>query len=137
MPPGRQGGAAGVSPAGADAAADAFFNPDRGEAFRMLLAGTFTGLDPVSRASLAEWLAGARAGAGRIDTVVDLSHRPWNVADARTVIGVFEQGKPSASWLIVRHRSAWTLVQCGDGAVLETCPTLGELLGLIDDALRG
>jgi hypothetical protein len=107
----------------------------------MLLAGTFTGLDPASRASLTDWLAsateGAGAGAGRIDTVLDLSHRPWNVADAQTIIGVFEQGKPSASWLIVWHRSLWTLVRCGDGAVSEACPALGDILGLLDDALRG
>ncbi len=107
----------------------------------MLLAGTFTGLDSASRASLTDWLAsaaaGAGAGAGCIDTVLDLSHRPWRVADARTIIGVFERGKPSASWLIVRHRSLWTLVRCGDSAVSETRSTLGEILGLIDDALRG
>jgi hypothetical protein len=115
------------------AAADRFFNPDRGEAFRMLLAGTFSGLDCVSRASLAAWLAGA----GGIDTVLDLSQRPWNVADAAAIIGVFERGNASASWLIVRHRSLWTLVRCGDAAVCETCATLGDILRLIDDALRG
>jgi hypothetical protein len=101
----------------------------------MLLAGTFTGLDSASRARLADWLAGM--GAGGIDTVLDLSHRPWKVADARTIIGVFERGKPSASWLIVRHQSLWTLIQCGDGAVSETRSTLGDILGLIDASLSG
>jgi hypothetical protein len=98
----------------------------------MLLAGTFTGLDPASRAALSDWVAGA----GGIDTVVDLSHRPWNIAGADTIIGVFEHGKPSASWLIVLHRSRWTLARCDDHSVSETYPALGEILGLIDDTLR-
>jgi hypothetical protein len=127
------------------AVADLPFNPDRGEAFRMLLAGTFNELDATSRATLGDWLASASngSGAGRIDTVLDLSRRPWNVADARTIIGVFEPGQGSASWLLVGHvghvghRAAWTLVRCEDGFVSETRPTLGEILGLIDDALRG
>jgi hypothetical protein len=118
---------------------DIRFNPDRGEAFWMLQAGTFTALDPASRDSLSDWLtiAATDAGAGGIDTVLDLSPRPWKVAGARTIIGVFEKGKGSATWLIVRHRSLWTLARCDDGSVSDACTTLAEILGLIDDALRG
>nr|WP_294509174.1 hypothetical protein [uncultured Rhodopila sp.] len=107
----------------------------------MVLAGTFTGIDPASRRSLSDWLAAAvsdaERGIGRIDSVSDLSRRPWRVSDARTIIGVFEKGKESASWLIVGHQALWTLVRCQDGFVSESCSTLREVLTQIDEALRG
>jgi len=107
------------------------FNPDWGETSWMLQAGTFTALDPSSRDSLSNWLDGM----GRIDTVIDLSPRPWKVAGTRTIIGVFERGKPLASWLIVAEQSVWTLAACDDGAVSEPCTTLAEILKVIDHRL--
>jgi hypothetical protein len=103
----------------------------------MLLAGTFTGLDPASRIALSDWLDGiaAREGARVIDTVMDLSHRPWQVFETPTVIGVFEHGRHAATWLIIGYQSEWTLAQCEDGLVSGTYPTLGEILRLIDAGL--
>nr|WP_294521651.1 hypothetical protein [uncultured Rhodopila sp.] len=105
----------------------------------MLLAGTFTGLDPESRRSLSDWLdampIGTQAGAGRIDSVVDLSRRPWRVTDASAIIGVFEKGMDSASWLIIGHQALWTLVRCEDSTVSETCSTLREILTLVNAEL--
>jgi hypothetical protein len=110
-----------------------FFNPDRGEASWMLQTGTFTALDPASRDSLSNWLARV----GCIDTVLDLSPRPWKVAGARTIIGVFEEGKDQASWLIIGQCSVWTLARCDDGSIAGPCATLAEILRLIDAAPRG
>jgi hypothetical protein len=100
----------------------------------MLEPGTFIALDPANRDILTDWLA--TAGTGTIDTVIDLLPRPWNVAGPHTIIGVFEKGKETASWLIVGYGARWTLARCGDGYLSNACATLGEALRLIDDAVR-
>ncbi|PPQ27101.1 hypothetical protein [Rhodopila globiformis] len=84
-------------------------------------------LDQASRASLAAWLAAA----DHIDTVLDLSPRAWRVPGDRTILGVFEKGKPRATWLIVAERSVWTLAACDGGWVSEPRETLAEILALI------
>jgi hypothetical protein len=103
----------------------------------MLEPGTFAALDPVSRDMLSDWLLSATSavGRGRIDTVLDLSPRPWKVAGTSCVIGVFEPGAKSASWLIVGYGTGWTLAQCRSGSVSEPGVTLAEALEQIDEAL--
>jgi hypothetical protein len=97
----------------------------------MQYAETLTTLDPANRDILSAWVAAA----DRIDTVLDLSPRAWNVPGNRTIIGVFERGKPLASWLIVAEQSVWTLAACDDGAVSEPCTALAEILKVIDHRL--
>jgi hypothetical protein len=97
----------------------------------MQLAETLTALDPASRASLAAWLAAT----DRIDAVLDLSSRAWRVPGDRTILGVFETGKPRATWLIVAEHSVWTLAACDTGRVSEPHTTLAEILTLIDHRL--
>jgi hypothetical protein len=112
---------------------DVHFNADRGEATWVLPAGTFTGLDTADRLVLSDWLDDANG----IDTVMDFSVRPWNVAGARGIFGVFEVGKEQATWLIVRDRSGWILVRCSDGFVSDLTVSLLDILGLIDEQRRG
>ncbi len=50
---------------------------------------------------LSDWLD--HAGARGIDAAMDLSVRPWGVAGAGAIVGVFEAGKEKASWLLLRH----------------------------------
>jgi hypothetical protein len=97
----------------------------------MQQAETFAALDPADRHLLSAWVA-AR---DRVDTVLDLSPRAWRLPGDRSVIGVFETGRPQASWLIVAERSVWVLAQCADGVVSEPCATLAEILALIDHRL--
>ncbi len=90
---------------------------------------TFTSLDPADRRVLFDWLGDPAAG--RIDTAIDMSLRPWNVAGALRVIGIFEPGRAAASWLIVQDASGWFLLTCAGGAMSETCPALADVLALI------
>ncbi|MDR3534252.1 MAG: hypothetical protein P4L90_27265 [Rhodopila sp.] len=113
---------------------DVRFNPVWGEASWVLQAGTFTGLSAADRQILSDWLD--RADAGRIDTVMDLAVRPWNIAGAQVIVGVFEKGRQRASWLIVRHHAGWMLARCADGSVSDVSIALPDILALIDEALR-
>ena len=90
-------------------------------------AETLTALDPASRESLAAWLAAA----DRVDAVLDLSLREWRVPGDRIILGVFETGKPRASWLIVAEQSVWILGACDNGWVSEPRTTLADILTLI------
>jgi hypothetical protein len=92
---------------------------------------TLTALDPASRDILSAWLGAT----DRIDAVLDLSSRPWKIPGDRTIIGVFKKGRQRASWLIVAEQSVWTLSDCDDGAVSESCTTLAETLKVIDHRL--
>ncbi len=100
----------------------------------MLEPESFMALDPANREILTDWLDLARSGP--IDTVVDFSLRPWNVAGAHSIIGVFEKGEESASWLIVGSGCEWTLARCRDGHLSDVCATLPGTLRLIDVAVR-
>lgn len=111
------------------------FHAGDAEDIWVLRAGTFTQLDEADREVLLAWAN--RAGISGIDTVIDLAVRPWNVAGARVVVGVFEINKARASWLIVRHGSGWTLARCGDGFVSDVSPSLPDILTMIDDEVAG
>jgi hypothetical protein len=108
---------------------DVRFNADGGEATWVLRAGRFTGLDIADQQALSDWLDDA-AG---IDTVRDLADRPWNIAGASVILGVFENDRDQASWLIVRYGSGWTLARCADGFVSDVFESLPDLFGLIDE----
>jgi hypothetical protein len=97
-------------------------------------AGTFAGLDTSDRQVLSDWLD--RAGARGIDVVMDLSLRPWNIAGVHAIVGVFEAGKGSASWLVVQAGSGWLLARCQDGFVSDEMTSLPAALALIDTGAR-
>jgi hypothetical protein len=107
------------------------FKPECGETFWMQHAEILTALDPASRASLAAWLAAT----DRIDDVLDLSPRAWHVPGDRTILGLFEKGKPQATFLIVAEQSIWTLAACDAGWVSGPHTTLADILALIDHRL--
>jgi hypothetical protein len=98
-------------------------------------AGKVTGLDAADRQVLSSWLASAAARG--IDTVMDLSVRPWDIGGAAVIVGVFETNKNQASWLVVREGSGWTLARCADGFVSGLTKSLPDILALIDGAAIG
>ena len=98
--------------------------------FWVMRVGTFTGLDATDRQILSAWLD--RSAATGIDTVLDLAIRPWNIAGASAIFGVFETNRDQASWLIVRYGSGWTLARCADGFISDVSASLPDILRLID-----
>ena len=94
--------------------------------------GTIDGLDSAGHRILSAWLDKA-AG---IDTVLDLGVRPWNIAAANVILGVFETNRDQASWLIVRYGPGWTLARCSDGFISDVSASLQDILRLIDADLR-
>jgi len=115
------------------AKSDVRFNAGRGEATWVLPAGTFTGLDTADRQALSDWLDNAVG----IDTIMDLAVRPWNIAGAVAIFGVFEIKKDQASWLIVRCGSGWLLARCVDGFVSDVSESLVDILSLVDQQRLG
>jgi hypothetical protein len=93
-------------------------------------AQTYAGLDDFDRQVLSDWLDDASARG--IDAAMDLSVRPWGIAAAGAIVGVFEAGKETASWLLLRHWAGWTLVRCADGFVSDAMMSLPAILALID-----
>jgi hypothetical protein len=93
-------------------------------------AQTYAGLDEADRQALSDWLD--CAGARGIDAAIDLSVRPWGVAGAGAIVGVFEAGKEKASWLLLRQDMGWTLVRCADGFVSDAMISLPAILALIE-----
>ena len=91
---------------------------------------TFKGLGRAERKVLTDWLAGA--GARGIDTIVDLSSRPWNIGGESLIVGVFETDKATASWLVVRKGTDWTIARCSDGFVSDVATSLPDALASID-----
>jgi hypothetical protein len=112
--------------------ADVRFTADWGEATLALPAGTFNGLDTADRQVLLDWLDDAEG----IDTVMDFSVRPWNVAGARGIFGVFEAGKEQATWLILWDHFGWMLLHCSDSFVSDLTISLVDILDLIDEQRR-
>ena len=108
---------------------DIRFTPARDEATWVLPSATFTGLDLADREALSDWLDNA----GGIDTVVDFSVRPWNLADAKTILGVFEPDRSQATWLIMRHDAGWTLVRHETRFISDVLASLSDALGLLDE----
>jgi hypothetical protein len=107
------------------------FDSGRGEEIWVREPVTVAGIDDADRAVLSDWLA--RAGVRGIDTVMDLSVRPWKIAGPKVIFGVFEAGKSQASWLVVRYGSGWTLARCVDGFVWDASASLPDILALIDE----
>ena len=95
----------------------------------MLWVGSFGGLDAADREVLSNWHR--TIADRRIDMIVDMSLRAWNTAGARVIIGVFEQGKDIASWLVVEYHGSWILVHCADHTASAEFATLAEVLTLI------
>jgi hypothetical protein len=89
-------------------------------------ADTFNDLDVTERKVLSEWVV--RVSAKGIDAVKDLSVRPWNVAGAKVIVGVYETNKAAASWLVVRDGENWALARCADGFVSDGSASLPDIL---------
>ena len=92
------------------------------------------GSDVTDRRILSAWLD--QAGTDGIDTVLDLGVRPWNIAGAGAIFGVFETHRDQASWLIVQYGPGWILARCADGFISEMSVSLADILRLIDTDLR-
>jgi hypothetical protein len=92
-------------------------------------AQSFGGLTVPQRRYLFGWREAASATG--IDSVEDLSRRPWPECDADTIIGVFRSGHLLASWLIVGHAGTWAVAFCGDGTVSHSVDTLADALHLV------
>jgi hypothetical protein len=106
------------------------FTAGRGEETWVPGARIFAGLDDAERRVLLDWLD--RACARGIDLVMDFSMRPWNISGVCAIVGVFEAGQGSASWLIVRAGSGWLLARCADGFVSDEMISLSAVLRLIE-----
>ena len=106
------------------------FTAGRGKETWVPAARTFAGLDDADRRILAGWLD--RAGARGIEVALDLSMRPWNIAGVQAIVGVFEAGRNSASWLLVRSSAGWMMARCDDGFVSDEMISLPAVLALID-----
>jgi hypothetical protein len=100
------------------------------EEIRVPPAQKFEGLDDADRTVLSNWLG--YADARGIDAAVDLFARPWGVTGAGAIVGVFEAGHETASWLVLRHGARWTLARCADGSVSDALSSLPAILALID-----
>jgi hypothetical protein len=89
----------------------------------------FGGLTVPQRRYLFGWKEAACATG--IDSVEDLSLRPWPECDAETIIGVFRSGHRLASWLIVGHAGTWAVAFCREGTVSNSVDTLADALHLV------
>ena len=92
----------------------------------------FSRLSRVDRQCLDEWLHDARTTG--IDSVEDPTSRPWPHPVTGTVIGVFQTGSQSASWLVIGHNGAWVVARCAEGTVSRTCGSLANALAVIHPA---
>ena len=63
---------------------------------------------------------------------MDLSVRPWAVTGVGVIIGVFEAGKDSASWLLCGNVPAGSWSRCDDGFVSDVMTSLPAVLALIE-----
>lgn len=89
----------------------------------------FPGLGRADRQDLSEW--SRRIADSGIDAVLDLSARPWRVAEAAAVIGVFETAKPLATWIVLQLAGEWLLLRPADGFISPPSATLRDVLGRI------
>jgi hypothetical protein len=88
-------------------------------------------LTPADGKVLADWLAVAKTTG--IEMVSDFTPRPWRVAQADVVIGVFETGQMVASWMVVRSRGRWVVAAVHNGTVSDARVALADALRLIRD----
>jgi hypothetical protein len=115
--------------------AAARFTANRREASRVSQTRSFMGLDGADGQILSDWLEQAQTRG--IDTAIDLSVRPWNVAGVQIIVGIFERDRSKASWLIVHCPAGWMLAGCSDGSISEVLAALSDVLALIGDQLPG
>jgi hypothetical protein len=99
------------------------------EAPYQLAGQTFGTLTVAQRRYLLGWHDAARASG--IDSIEDLTHRPWPRCDADTIIGVFEADHLLATWLIVGQGGEWAVACCRDSAVSAPVPTLADALQIV------
>lgn len=95
---------------------------------------TFAGLDVLERRVLTDWLAATRANG--IDAALDFARRPWGAEELESIIGVFETGRPMASWLVVRYQAQWVVVTISDETISAVRDSLAEALALIVAPVR-
>jgi hypothetical protein len=129
----------GVDADGVDVAV-ARFTVNRREAFRVSQARpfmglAFMGLDKADGQILSDWLEQAEARG--IDAAIDLSVRPWHIASAPIIVGIFEKNRSKASWLLVRCPAGWMLAGCSNGSISDVSSRLTDILALIGDEPRG
>jgi hypothetical protein len=86
----------------------------------------FAGLSSTERRYLERWQRAARAVG--IDTIEDLSQRPWPCSVEGAVIGVFVEGGEAAAWLVVKHSGRWAVARCADSTVSRSVESLADAL---------
>lgn len=113
------------------------FKPGRGGTTRMPRTEKITGISAADGQILSDWLG--RAGTGSIHTIIDFTQRQWKVDGPHAIIGVFERESDKASWLIMRYRADWILMECENGLVSDVSAALPDILAMIDasDIRRG
>lgn len=97
-------------------------------------AQTFVGLTSEEVRYLLRWQADARSVG--IDAVEDLASRSWPCSIDGAVIGVFANGSPAATWMVVRHNGEWAVATCGDLSVSAPVASLAEALDKLHPAGR-
>ena len=94
------------------------------------LAGqTFGTLTEAQRRHLLGWHDAARASG--IDSIEDLTQRPWPQCNVDTIIGVFEADRLLATWLIVGQGGEWAVACCRDSTISEPVSTLADALQIV------
>ena len=86
----------------------------------------FSSLTSDERGYLLRWLETVRDLG--IDGVEDLTHRAWPCPILGAVIGVFQSGGCSASWLIVGQNGFWVTADCVTGSVSNRVGSLEQAL---------
>jgi hypothetical protein len=114
---------------------DCYFNASDGEACLGSEAGTITGLDGADAQILSGWFG--RVSAVGIDSILDLSARPWMIDGPQAIMGIFEKQKDQASWLILRCCSGWMLIDCRSGFISDVSAALDDVLMLIGEPAIG
>jgi hypothetical protein len=90
---------------------------------------TFGTLTVAQRRYLLGWHDAARTSG--IDSVEDLTFRPWPRCNADAIIGIFEADHLLATWLIVGLGGEWAVACCRDAAVSASVPTLADALQIV------
>lgn len=81
------------------------------------------------RSCLRRWQIAARDLG--IDLVEDLADRPWPCQVAAAVIGVYQAGRETASWLVIGHNGRWAVADCAAGTVSRAVASLADALALV------
>ena len=89
----------------------------------------FIGLSAQERRLLRDWRTAAWPAG--VDAIEDLASRPWPHPISGIVIGVFEAGAESATWLVIGHNGSWAVASCAEGSVSPPFDSLAEALAVI------